>query len=173
MPPTARRLAAGPCTGAADAIATRRLAAGPCTGAVLLAVALLGAACADRGSGAGTPGTATAPADELVVALDRGDGSAIERSTLTCGNDPGGDHPDPAAACAHLTGLDDPFASLPVDLVCTEQYGGPQTARVTGTWQGDPVELALSRTDGCRISQWDGLGPLLPGPAGADDRLPG
>jgi hypothetical protein len=26
------------------------------------------------------------------------------------------------------------------------------------------VDLQLSRTDGCRISQWDRLGALLPGP---------
>jgi hypothetical protein len=37
---------------------------------------------------------------------------------------------------------------------------------VTGRWAGEPVDLQLSRTDGCRISQWDRLGALLPGPVG-------
>ena len=74
--------------------------------------------------------------------------------------------PTPEAACEHLKGMDDPFAPLPADVVCTEQFGGPQTAHVLGRWNGEPVDLELSRTDGCRISQWDSLGPLLPGPVG-------
>jgi hypothetical protein len=87
--------------------------------------------------------------------------------TLTC--DPsGGDHPDPAAACAALNSVADPFAPLPADIVCTQQYGGPQTARITGTFRGAPVDLELSRIDGCRISQWDRLGAVLPGPVGVD-----
>jgi hypothetical protein len=56
----------------------------------------------------------------------------------------------------------DPFAPIPDDMVCIEQYGGPQTARVTGRWHGQPVDVRLARNDGCRIAQWDGLGPLLP-----------
>ena len=47
-------------------------------------------------------------------------------------------------------------------MLCTQQYGGPQTAHVTGRWSGEPVDLELTRVDGCRISQWDSLGPLLP-----------
>ncbi|MGY1607186.1 MULTISPECIES: SSI family serine proteinase inhibitor [unclassified Geodermatophilus] len=141
---------------------------------LVLAVALVAlAGCAERGSGTSGPGTATAPpGDELVVEVDPGDGGTAERYTLTCGETPGGDHPDPGAACAHLAGLEDPFAPLPADVACTEVYGGPQTARVTGSWDGAPVDVALSRTDGCLIEQWDGLGPLLPGPVGVDE-LPG
>jgi subtilisin inhibitor-like len=169
VPPATRTLAAGPCTGAAVPPATRTLAAGPCTGAgavrvlALLAAALLCGACAGQGNG--TTG-APVPPDGLTVEVDRGDGSAVERYTLTCDGRPGGDHPDRAAACAHLAGVDDPFAPLPADVACTEQYGGPQTARVTGVWGGAPVDLELSRTDGCRIDQWSALGPLLPGPVG-------
>lgn len=50
---------------------------------------------------------------------------------------------------------------------CTEQYGGPATATVKGTVRGKTVGLSLSRTDGCKISQWTALGPLL-GEAGAN-----
>lgn len=50
---------------------------------------------------------------------------------------------------------------------CTEQYGGPATATVKGTVRGKTVGLSLSRTDGCKISQWTTLGPLL-GEAGAN-----
>lgn len=112
---------------------------------------------------------APGPTGRLVVEQDQGDGSAPQRWTLVC--EPGaaaGDHPDAAAACEHLLGTEDPFAPLPDDRVCTEIYGGPQTARVTGTWRGEAVDLRLSREDGCAIGQWDALGPLLPGPVGAE-----
>ena len=106
-------------------------------------------------------------ATELVVEVVAREGAAAQRWTLTC--DPaGGDHPDPEAACRDLAAADAPFAPLPTDLICTEQYGGPQTARITGTHRGEPVDVSLSRIDGCRISQWDALGAVLPGPVGVD-----
>jgi hypothetical protein len=99
--------------------------------------------------------------NDLVIELDRGDGSAPERWTLTCVGVVEGDHPRAQEACEHLTAMDDPFAPIPDDAVCTQVYGGPETARVTGRWRGEPVDLELSRTDGCRIDQWERLGPLL------------
>jgi hypothetical protein len=62
--------------------------------------------------------------------------------------------------------MKDPFAPIPAHIMCSQIYGGPQTAHVTGRWKGKPVDLALSRVDGCRIEQWGSLGPLLPGPVG-------
>ena len=136
----------------------------------LLLLALAGcAAPAGGGSDAGSSTSAPAPgADDLMIVLDRGDGTEPERYTLTCGGgSPDGDHPDATAACAHLEGLDDPFAPLPADMVCTEQYGGPETAIITGRWKAADVDVELSRTDGCRISQWESLGPVLPPVEGA------
>ncbi|HLM04292.1 MAG TPA: SSI family serine proteinase inhibitor [Blastococcus sp.] len=118
-------------------------------------------ACAQPG-GTASGGNDGGTADDLHVEYDPGDGSTPGSWTLTCGDAVGGTHPDAQAACEHLAGLDDPFAPLPDDIACTEQYGGPQTARVTGLWRGEDVDLELSRTDGCRISQWDGLVPLVP-----------
>ena len=116
---------------------------------------------------AGTADGGTQPADsDLTVQIDRGDGTPAETYTLSCPGTATGDLADPAAVCTHLQALPDPFAPLPADAMCTEQFGGPQTARVTGRWEGEPVDLSLSRTDGCQISQWDALGPLLPGPVG-------
>ena len=137
---------------------------------VLLLLAL--AACAEpAGSGADASPSSTASTDaadnDLLIELDRGNGTAPERYTLLCGEAPDGDHPDAAAACAHLEGLEEPFAPLSTDLMCTEQYGGPETARITGRWHGEPVELELSRTDGCTISQWEDMGPVLPPVEGA------
>ncbi|TFV50452.1 hypothetical protein E4P43_11070 [Blastococcus sp. TF02A-35] len=122
------------------------------------------------GASGGVDGVARS-ADDLVVVASQGDGSPPQSWTLTCSGGGGGTHPQPQEACEHLAGMTDPFAPLPADVMCTEQYGGPQTARVTGSWHGDEVELDLSRTDGCRISQWDSLGPVLPVPVGVDDSL--
>jgi len=98
----------------------------------------------------------------LQVVVDSGDGSEPETYTLVCDGQGDLAHPDGEAACEHLESLDEPFAPLPDDVACTEQYGGPQTAHVVGRWSGEPVDLELSRVDGCRISQWDALVPLVP-----------
>jgi hypothetical protein len=117
-------------------------------------------------AGVGSDGGIQRPENDLVVEIDRGDGSPVERYSLTCAGLVEGDLPDAEAVCVHLDGLDEPFAPLPADVMCTEQYGGPQTAHVTGVWRGEPVDLELSRVNGCTITQWDRLGPLLPGPVG-------
>jgi hypothetical protein len=138
-------------------------------GLLMLLLFGLAACAAPAGSSAGPSSTssASAAAEDLVISLDRGDGTEPERYTLRCGDSPDGDHPDAAAACSHLAGLAAPFAPLPGDMMCTEQYGGPETAHITGRWNGEPVDLELSRTDGCRISQWESLGPVLPPVEGA------
>lgn len=146
---------------------------------LLLLLALLTlAACASPADSGASGATSTATSDttaggdsaqadnDLSVEFDPGDGTEPERWTLTCVGSVEGSHPDAAAACEHLTGMDEPFAPLPSDLLCTEQFGGPQTAHVTGRWGGEPVDLELSRVDGCHISQWDALDPLLPEPVG-------
>jgi len=137
---------------------------------LLLGLAACAAPAGSGGDAAATSSTSTAAApadDDLLVVLDRGDGTEPERYTLTCLGTPEGDHPDPAAACAHLQGAEDLFAPLPEDVMCTEQYGGPETARITGRWHGQPVDAEFSRTDGCRIGQWEALGPVLPPVGGA------
>ena len=140
----------------------------PSRAALLLPLAVL-AACAGGSSGAGGGGAADGSTqqaeDHLQVEVDRGDGSPVERYSLTCGDPVAGDLPDAEAACAHLRGLDDPFAPLPADQMCTEQYGGPEEALVTGAWKGSKVDLTVRRTNGCEIAQWDSLLPLLPAPS--------
>ena len=144
---------------------------------VLAAVLVLaGCGAGDDGTSAapGTPdGTGSDPAaggisqadNDLQIEVDLGDGSAPLTWTLTCVGFVEGSHPQAQAACDHLAGLERPFAPLPEDVVCTQQYGGPETARVIGRWGGEPVELDLSRVDGCRIAQWDSLVPVVPAPA--------
>lgn len=133
---------------------------------LLVAVLTLGACAAPGTTGESSkPSRAEAPGsagDELVVEIDRGDGSAPERYTLNCADLAASDHPAAQAACDHLAAMDEPFAPLPADAMCAQVFDGPETARVTGRWQGEPVDLELARNDSCRTGQWDGLGPLLP-----------
>ena len=118
------------------------------------------------GAGGGAAGGISQTQNDLAIEADAGDGSAPQSWTLVCAGTAEGTHPDADAACTHLQGMDDPFAPLPEDVACTEQFGGPQTAHVAGLWGGEPVDVQLSRVDGCRISQWDSLGALLPIPVG-------
>ncbi|MER6979373.1 SSI family serine proteinase inhibitor [Streptomyces carpinensis] len=78
----------------------------------------------------------------------------------------GGSHPDVRGACGALDRSTrwghDTFAPVPHDSVCTMQYGGPATARITGTWAGRPVDATYERNNGCEIGRWDRLVPLLP-----------
>ncbi len=118
------------------------------------------------GDGGADPaaGGISQPENDLQVEIDLGDGSAPQTWTLTCAGLVEGTHPAAQAACDHLDGLEQPFAPLDPDLMCSQQYGGPQTAQVRGRWGGEPVDLELSRVDGCRIAQWDALVPVLPAP---------
>ena len=123
--------------------------------------------------GAGSGDGATGPTDqptkgvrtvddegtELTVVV-AGTGGGRQRYTLTC-RPAGGDHPAPDAACRALDALDDPFAPVPADQACTEIYGGPQTASVTGTLRGEPVDAEFDRTNGCQIDRWDAHAALL------------
>ncbi len=97
----------------------------------VLLVLLAAAGCADT-----APSVSTGSGTELTITVTEAEGSAPSEWTLTCGSEPGGDHPDPAAACAALQaavdGGDDPFAPLATDAVCTEIYGGSATATITG-----------------------------------------
>jgi hypothetical protein len=73
------------------------------------------------------------------------------------------DHPDPEAACAALDQHGElAFFSMPnPDVVCTQQFGGPQRAHVTGEFRGRTVDRNFNRTDGCEISTWDSLAPVF------------
>jgi hypothetical protein len=137
-------------------------------GRVVMVAALAGLALGGCGTGevevtaGGRAVTSTSgAATELTIVLDDGAGSP-RTVRLTC--DPaGGDHDDPAAACAALDRAGEVnLAPVAKDQMCTQIYGGPQTARITGTWRGKAVDARLSRGDGCEIARWDALVGLLP-----------
>jgi len=137
---------------------------------------LLASGCASLEPGTGPPPatSTTAPTDEgisaeLVIALDETGDGPTETFTLTC-VPPGGTHPDPEAACAALAraGGVAAFAPTPSDVACTELYGGPQVATVEGTVDGEKVGATFTRVNGCEISRWDALAPLLGSAGGVD-----
>ncbi|WP_309108218.1 serine protease inhibitor [Arthrobacter sp.] len=75
--------------------------------------------------------------------------------------------PDPGAALAAVERFGEEifFAARRADMICTQQYGGPQVALVTGVLHGRPVRSRFSLTDGCEIARWRAMEPLLGGPA--------
>lgn len=106
-------------------------------------------------------------ATKLTVRLDPGTGGEVQEWTVTC--DPvGGTMGNPEAACETLEEISPrDVAPVPRDAHCTMQYGGPQTATVTGHWDGERVNLSFSRQNGCEINRWDTMDPVLPASDGA------
>ena len=49
----------------------------------------------------------------------------------------------------------------PRDRVCTQIYGGPETARVRGTIGQRRIDRRFSKTNGCEIADWERAEPLL------------
>ena len=98
-------------------------------------------------------------APEYVFRLSASGGALAEGCTL----------PDSAAALAAVEqhGEDIFFPKPGPPKMCTQQYGGPQVAVVTGWFLGREVTSQFSRTDGCEIARWRAMAPLLGGVAGS------
>ncbi len=112
-----------------------------------------------RSSDSGS-GTVPASATELTITVHpQGPGGPDQLWTLRC-DPPGGSHPRARTACARLTPA--VLRPLPRDSICTQIYGGPQTARVRGQLDGRPVDASFGRSNGCDIHRWDTAGFLFP-----------
>ncbi|MFG2718770.1 SSI family serine proteinase inhibitor [Streptomyces sp. NPDC048416] len=102
--------------------------------------------------------------DRLTVTITDNPG-AEGTYTLEC-HPAGGTHPRAQQACDKLDSVTtwgrDTFAPVPEGQMCTFIYGGPATAHITGTWAGRPVDATYNRANGCEISRWDKLAPVLP-----------
>jgi hypothetical protein len=105
-----------------------------------------------------------------VTAWPNGQGEPGKRVwTLRCAP-VGGTLPHRATACRRLAALKKPFAPTPANVACTEIYGGPQVALVTGRFRGRPVRAHFDRKDGCEIARWQRVGFLFPGVVAATGR---
>lgn len=126
------------------------------------------AACASDTGSDPTPSPSDASGTSLSIVVN--DDGKVHEWTLTCDPD-GGTHPDPQGGCAFLDLAtqwgQDPFAPTPDDQVCAEIYGGPQTATVKGSWDGESVDADFSRVNSCEIERWSNAIRLLVVPGGA------
>ena len=126
---------------------------------VLIAVVIAAVGCgASQGTAGSTPDT------ELTISFwPHGRGTEPpERWTLRC--DPaGGTMPRAAAVCRQLYAMTKPFARRAKNLVCTDQYGGPQQAVIAGTLRGDRIWVLIGMRNGCEISRAKRLAFLVPG----------
>ncbi|MEU5657799.1 SSI family serine proteinase inhibitor [Streptomyces sp. NPDC047737] len=100
-----------------------------------------------------------------VTVSESGNPAADGAFTLECGP-AAGSHPEAQRACDLLDEAaesgDNPFVATDRNAMCTQQAGGPAAARVEGTWQGEEVDARFSRANGCEISRWNKLVPVLP-----------
>ncbi|MEV7613222.1 SSI family serine proteinase inhibitor [Streptomyces sp. NPDC089799] len=112
-------------------------------------------------------GLLSPPPDRLTVTVEHNGASRVANGTFTLECEPaGGTHPEARRACARLDRFaqagKDPFAPVPPDEVCSGVYGGRAVARITGSWQGRRIDASFSRKNGCEISRWKDLEPVLP-----------
>jgi Subtilisin inhibitor-like len=115
------------------------------------------------GAGSAAQNASPAPTDLRITVWPGGRAEGGARSyTLRC--DPAsGSLPRAATACSKLGTLPRPLAPVSRDAVCTEQYGGPQQALVTGRLRADSVWATFSATNGCQIARAKTIAFLLPG----------
>ena len=128
--------------------------------AALTLAALAVTGCGGKDS---SSGTASPTADLQISTSVKGSEQPSKLWTLRC--PAGGTLPDAAGACSKLAQIEDPFAPVPKGTACTEIYGGPELADVSGTFDGKPVNTQFSRGNGCEIERWKKVGFLFPGVA--------
>jgi len=116
-------------------------------------------ACAARDDDSSGGGSDSAATDLTITVWPQGEGGPSEEWTLRC--DPvGGTLPNADEACGKLGA--EMLEPLPPDTICTQIYGGPQTARVKGTFDGNEVDARFGRSNGCEIHRWDVASFLFP-----------
>ena len=129
---------------------------------IALVIAVLVAAGAACAAGWGAP--AQTPETQLTISYwpeGRGTG---DPNTWTLRCDPaGGTVPRVATVCRQLDGLVKPFRRPSKNLVCTDQYGGPQQALIAGTHKGNRIWTMIGMRNGCDISRAKRLAFLVPG----------
>ncbi len=127
--------------------------------AVVIAVTALLAGCgADDEAAMPAPPVPAAPVADLTVRLDPdGDGPKRPREAeVRCRT---ADESPLCEQVAALTVAD--FEAVPDNVACTQEFGGPEVATVTGTLGGTPVEGRFSREDGCQIGRWEVMRPVI------------
>ncbi|MGA1212362.1 MAG: hypothetical protein ACO3ZZ_01335 [Solirubrobacterales bacterium] len=125
--------------------------------APLIAIGALGlAGCGDSGSGEDSGSTPASDQTRLTISYRATPNSEPTIARVACdGNSRG-------KACRAVARIrKDTWQPVPPGQVCSEIYGGPQTARIAGTVAGRGVDADFSRTNGCEIERWDQIAVLL------------
>ena len=109
---------------------------------------------------------------ELAITVVPSQGAPEVDYTLVCTSGtpaPESSHPNAAAACAAIKANPDILAPVKPasSQACTQQYGGPQKATITGVVDGVAVDSSFARTNGCEISAWDAAKDVLGAAGGA------
>ena len=133
--------------------------------ALSLAVAAtlaLAAGCGDE-EGTGSPTAPAASTDEtadlrITLDVDGKGGEPARTRRLVCAPNIDARYRGCDAALALPP---DPAAPTPPQTACTEIYGGPDVATITGTLRGEPIDATLTRANGCEIERFDRFTPLL------------
>jgi Subtilisin inhibitor-like len=112
-----------------------------------------------------TPGPGAGNAELAIMVKPSATEPAVNY-TLVCRDGvpaPESKHPKADVACAALKNNAALLSPAPknTNRVCTEQYGGPETATVTGIVDGHPVDTAFARTNGCEIGAWSAAKDVL------------
>ena len=132
-----------------------------------LAVALALGGCGEADEPAAQRPATTAGAVELTVVDDDGSGRK-QTGTLTCrGADRRAEgalegRAPAAELCAQARGISELLTTKPDEArACTQIYGGPETALVTGTIDGQKVNRRFRRTNGCELADFKRAAGLL------------
>lgn len=114
------------------------------------------AALALAGCGGGDAAEESGGAIDLRVTVYP-NGAAGDSSTWTLQCEPtGGDHPDPDAACAQLTALENPFGDVKPTPRCDEIPGASdEVAIVEGMFRGREIDERFDRSSGCVFERWN------------------
>ena len=127
------------------------------TAVLLLVVAGCGSAVEE------TPGSQPGGTQLEITVWPKGEAQGNPHTTRLSCDPASGDVPDPAAACALIAAKGAAlFAPTPADTACTELYGGPEEARITGSAFGQNLDSRFSRNNGCEIARWDAIKSFVP-----------
>jgi hypothetical protein len=135
--------------------------------ALMPILALIAVGCGDPSNDSTPAGGSSGEVDTLRIEVRPRAEAEPLTATLRCGTPPEatGFIGDAEKACRTVRASKQVLIHGPPDnVMCTEIYGGPQRARITGTLEGQRVDLEVTREDGCAIALWDELEPLLGAP---------
>jgi hypothetical protein len=111
------------------------------------------------GSAAGSGSSTQAAKTSLDIQVSHGGGTAITRWTLRC-QPAGGTEPNPARACRVLDSVKNPFGPPPKGIMCPMIVAGAKKAKVTGTFNGKPVNVTIY-DGGCWLARWAKYGQIF------------